>query len=52
MVSLQGHLAVKPVLYAVDAVRIDGANVVHRAQQRFDPARQRHLAVGLERMMC
>lgn len=41
VVPLAGGLQVKDITYAVQEVVIDGANVVHRNQQRFTPRSQR-----------
>jgi hypothetical protein len=40
-------LRMKNISYAVDAVTVDGANVVNRSQQKFVPAQSRDLNVRL-----
>jgi hypothetical protein len=47
VVPFSGELVSKGIDYQVERAYVDGANVVNRAQQRFAPAKTRHLSVRL-----
>jgi hypothetical protein len=43
----QGELLPKDVQYSIEKVMVDGANVVNRAQQRFEPRKRQRITVRL-----
>jgi hypothetical protein len=43
----EGELLSKDIQYSIERVVVDGANVVNRAQQRFEPRKLRRLTVRL-----